>query len=204
MNNTKKVGRPKKFNESQALQAATEVFWSKGYDGASLKDLTEAMGINGPSLYATYGDKESLFLQSVTHYMANSNCTPLEAFEQQTQIAVAVRSFFEAIIQYTTEHAGGTRGCFLSSCVSTCAETIAGVKPLLQHAIQESENRLVTRFEQAKQAGELPQDFPSAQRARLMFDLRQGPVFRARAGLSAPVIRADIDYWVHMVLSSSQ
>ena len=86
MNDTKKVGRPKKFEREDALMAAVNVFWAKGYDGASMKDLTTAMGINGPSLYAEFGDKHRLYLQAIDKYSNNDACAPLVALEQEDDI----------------------------------------------------------------------------------------------------------------------
>jgi len=60
-----KLGRPRKFNEEEAVEAAMRVFWDKGYEGASLRDLTEAMGIDRKSMYLTLGDKEALFLKAL-------------------------------------------------------------------------------------------------------------------------------------------
>src|SRR5262245_46430670 len=62
-------GRPREFDPEKALDAALEVFWSKGYEGASLPDLTEAMGINRPSLYAAFGNKEELFRTVISRYV---------------------------------------------------------------------------------------------------------------------------------------
>src|SRR6202000_934506 len=62
------MGRPRDFDPDQALEPAMEVFWEKGYEGASLSDLTEAMGINRPSLYAAFGDKEALFRRVMERY----------------------------------------------------------------------------------------------------------------------------------------
>lgn len=62
------AGRPRAFNPEAALDAAMKIFWRDGYEGASLADLTEAMGINRPSLYATFGDKEELYRKVVEHY----------------------------------------------------------------------------------------------------------------------------------------
>jgi len=201
MNNTKKVGRPRKFDQDDALMAAVNVFWAKGYDGASMKDLTEAMGINGPSLYSTFGDKKDLYLQAIDRYSSNDACAPLVAFESEPDITRAVRAFMNAAIEYATQHESGARGCFLSSCVATTAGEVAGVDDLLADAIQDTDERLAKRFELEKSEGALPSDFPSLERARLMFDLRQGFVFRARAGLDAKVMKSELDQRVRMVLA---
>ncbi|MEP2989839.1 MAG: TetR/AcrR family transcriptional regulator [Parasphingorhabdus sp.] len=201
MNNTKKVGRPKEFNEDDALMAAVNVFWSKGYDGASMKDLTEAMGINGPSLYATFGDKLNLYLKAIDQYATNDACAPLVAFESEPNIEMAVRSFMKAAIEYATQHESGARGCFLSSCVSTSAGGVEGVEILLGQAIEDTDRRIAKRFEAEKAKGTLPHDFPSMERARLMFDLRQGHVFRARAGLLPETMLVDLVHRAKMVLA---
>ncbi len=199
-NDSKKLGRPKSFNEEVALEAAVEIFWRKGYHGASIKDLTSAMGIHSPSLYATYGDKESLFIRCIEHYMGSVSCSPLDAFENAKDIQSGVSAFFETILHHACEEQNGALGCFLSSCVVTCADTVEGVKPLLQAAIEYSEQRLVAGFERAKLVGELAEDFPSAQRARLMFDLRQGPLFRVRSGVALEEVGKDLVYWQGVVL----
>ncbi|MGI9507058.1 MAG: TetR/AcrR family transcriptional regulator [Geminicoccaceae bacterium] len=201
MHDTKKIGRPRGFDVDEALWAAVKVFWTKGYDGASMKDLTEAMGINSPSLYATFGDKQALYLQAIDRYVSNDACAPLVAFEEEPDIVLAVRAFMEASIDYATGHESGARGCFLSSCVSTTAGEVEGVSGLLRQAIGETDARLASRFEAEKASNVLPGDFPSMERARLMFDLRQGHVFRARAGLPPETMTTDLDHRVRMVLA---
>lgn len=201
MIDTKKIGRPRRFDVDEALWAAVNVFWTKGYDGASMKDLTEAMGINSPSLYATFGDKHALYLRAIDRYASNDACAPLVAFEEEPDIALAIRAFMEASIDYATAHESGARGCFLSSCVSTTAGEVEGVRSLLCRAIEETDARLASRFEAEKARNVLPSDFSSMERARLMFDLRQGHVFRARAGLSPETMISDLDHRVRMVLA---
>ena len=63
------AGRPREFDAEKALDAALKVFWRKGYEGASLSDLTKAVGVNRPSLYAAFGDKEALFRQALERYL---------------------------------------------------------------------------------------------------------------------------------------
>ena len=201
MANTKKVGRPRRFDEDEALTAAVDVFWAKGYDGASMKDLTKAMGINGPSLYAAFGDKHSLFLKAIDRYTSNYGGAQLAAFEAEPDIEAAVRAFLEAAIDHATQHESGMRGCFISSCVSTSAGSVDDVRSLLNKSIAETDARLAARFDAEKDRGTLPEGFPSLERARLMFDLRQGFVLRARAGLSRDTIASDLDHRVRMVLA---
>ena len=198
----KKTGRPLSYNREKVLLAAMHVFWAKGYDGASMKDLTGAMAINGPSLYATFGDKRKLYLEAIDCYASNGACTPLVAFETEPDIAQAVRSFIEAVIDYSTENSSGARGCFLSSSVATSAGEVEGAQELLQRATLDTDARLSRRFELEKAKGALPDNFPSMERARLMFDLRQGYVFRARAGLPPESMIADIEFRVQMILGS--
>jgi len=200
MINTKRKGRPKKFDQKEALQAALNVFWSKGYDGASMKDLTSAMNINGPSLYSTFGDKHALYLQAIESYASNDACAPLVAFESEPDILLAVQAFLHSVIEYATDHESGAKGCFLSACVATSAGEVEGVQPMLKSATEETDKRLSLRFEIEKNKGTLAPDFPSLERARLMFDFRQGYVFRARAGLNNEEMARDIETRAKMVL----
>ncbi|ASJ70857.1 TetR/AcrR family transcriptional regulator [Granulosicoccus antarcticus] len=203
MNVTKKAGRPKLFDKNEALLAAVNVFWERGYEGASVKNLTEAMGINSPSLYAEFGDKHNLYLQAIDCYANNDACAPLVAIEGIEDIHVAVRAFLDAAINYSTDHDSGAKGCFLVSCVSTSAGHVEGVSELLYEAIAATDARITARFDLEKKKGGLSRQFPSAERARLLFDLRQGLVFRARAGVSAKVLSKDLANLVQLVLADS-
>lgn len=204
MNVTKKIGRPKKFNRDEALLKAISVFWKQGYEGASMKILTDAMGINSPSLYAEFGDKHALYLEAIDRYSNNDACAPLVALESEPIIAKAVRAFFEAAIDYSTHHESGARGCFLASCVATSAGHIDGTAELLREAIEATDIRITARFDLEKAHGTLPADFPSLDQAKLLFDLRQGLVFRARAGFEEEELLADIDKDVVAVLAPAQ
>ncbi|MEP3279204.1 MAG: TetR/AcrR family transcriptional regulator [Stappiaceae bacterium] len=202
MNDTKKMGRPRSFDENEALMAAMNVFWTKGYDGASMKDLTGAMGISGPSLYSVFGDKRALYLKTIDHYSDVDACAPIVAFESEPDIRKAIHGFLTSVITYSTGEQYGPRGCFLASCVSTSIGEVEGVEERMEQAINGTDIRLASRFDVEKEKGTLPANFPSKERARLMFDMRQGYVFRGRAGWTAQALLADIDDRVEMILSN--
>src|SRR6201995_4973571 len=85
------VGRPREFDVEEALSAALKVFWRKGYEGASLTDLTEAMGITRPSLYCAFGNKEALFRKALDLYERDKLAYVERALEAPTARGVAER-----------------------------------------------------------------------------------------------------------------
>src|SRR6202451_4040367 len=85
---TSVVGRPRAFDTEEALDRAMQVFWRKGYLGTSLSDLTDAMGINRPSLYAACGNKQSLFRKALEHYAKGPSSYLSQALQEPTARAV--------------------------------------------------------------------------------------------------------------------
>src|SRR3954471_15386205 len=83
------IGRPREFDTETALELATSLFWEKGYEGTSLNDLTEAMGITRPSLYAAFGNKDSLFRKALNLYETEKLAYIRQALEQPTARQVA-------------------------------------------------------------------------------------------------------------------
>jgi AcrR family transcriptional regulator len=195
------MGRPRTFDYDEALKQAMSVFWTKGYDGASLRDLTGAMGITGPSMYAAFGDKSALYLKTIDHYNDADACAPLVAFESEEDIEKAIRAFLLEVIHSATGHESGAKGCFLASSVVTTVGQVEGVAERVAAAIENSEKRLAARFDREIGKGTLPPDFPSRERAALLFDIRQGYMFRGRAGWDSERMQQDIDARVQMLLS---
>src|ERR1043165_2433188 len=101
------AGRPREFNTEEVLDKALHVFWEKGYEGASLPDLTEAMGINRPSLYAAFGNKESLFRKALDRYGERRDMG--EALNAPT-----AREVVERLLRCASDgQAGRPRGCLM-------------------------------------------------------------------------------------------
>ncbi len=198
---TKKIGRPRTFDYDTALLQAMAVFWEKGYDGASMRDLTAAMGITGPSLYAAFGDKKDLYLRTIDHYCSADACMPLNALEGEEDIEKALYVFFEEVIRAATEHDSGVTGCFLASSVVASVGQVDGVAERIEAVIADVDTRLTARFEREIEKGTLPSDFPSRMRAALLFDIRQGYMFRCRAGADIQSMKDEIKERVRMLLS---
>src|SRR3954468_9926942 len=109
-NSSARTGRPRSFDTQQALDRALRVFWQKGYEGASLTELTDAMGINRPSLYAAFGDKQGLFRKAAQRYQSGPVNYVREALEQPTARRVVEQLLRGAADMLTDPR--NPRGCF--------------------------------------------------------------------------------------------
>lgn len=198
---TKKAGRPRKFDYDKAMVQAMSVFWIKGYEGASMRDLTAAMGITGPSLYAAFGDKRDLFLKTIDHYCSADACTPLVVLESEEDIETALHGFLREVIRTATEHESGAKGCYIASSVAASIGQVDGLAERVEAVIADTEDRLTARFQQEINKGNLPPTFPARRRATLLFDMRQGYMFRGRAGCSSDRMQEDLANRVDMLLS---
>src|SRR5687767_7385115 len=119
-------GRPRGFDEKKALDAALDVFWRKGYEGASLSDLTDAMGINRPSLYAAFGNKEALFRRVLEHYAEGPAGYVPKALEARTARAVFERLLSGAIDLVTCPD--NPRGCLAVQGALACGDEAAAAR----------------------------------------------------------------------------
>src|SRR3982751_852838 len=122
-------GRPRSFDADRALDQALKVFWSKGYEGASLPDLTAAMGINRPSLYAAFGNKESLFKKVLARYAEGPACYVRRAVEAPTGRKVFEHLLNGAIDLVTCpDHPGG---CLAVQGALACGDEAAAAREQL-------------------------------------------------------------------------
>lgn len=178
----KRPGRPRGFNYEQALDRAMHVFWRKGFEGASLKDLTTAMGIQPASLYKAFGNKRTLFEKALARYIAGPVAFVHDALNELTAYAVADR-----ILRRTAEFL--TEGRSRRGCMTIQAALAGGVecapirKKLIALRVKE-QNALRRRFERAKSEGDLPNDADAADLARFITALFQGMTVQAINGAS--------------------
>ncbi|NMH66575.1 TetR/AcrR family transcriptional regulator [Shewanella salipaludis] len=177
------VGRPRCFDIDQALEQALGVFWRKGYEGTSLTDLTEAMGINKPSLYAAFGNKEQLFLKAIELYENRPCAFFYPALTQPTALAVAEFMLYGAARSYADSSL--PQGCLVVQGALSCSEAAASVKQALITRRREGEQALFQRFEAAQQEGDLPADVNPKVLARYIGTVLQGMAIQATHGVSS-------------------
>jgi len=176
------IGRPREFDAEQALDAALNVFWRKGYEGATLPELTRAMGINRPSLYAAFGNKEELFRRAIDRYVEGPASHVAEALRAPTARDV-VRRLWRGSIRLTTA-SRNPRGCFLVQGALACGDEAAPARRETAKRRARFERLLRERFEQAKSEGDLPAHADPADLARYVATVSHGLAVQAAGGAS--------------------
>jgi AcrR family transcriptional regulator len=150
------MGRARAFDADEALDRAMTVFWRKGYDGASLSDLTEAMGINRPSLYAAYGNKEELFRKVLERYGEGPSSYEREALARPTAREVAQGLLNGAADVQTDPRTPA--GCLATLGTTYCADDSSPAGQILIASRLAGHASIRERFERARAEGDLPAD----------------------------------------------
>jgi TetR/AcrR family transcriptional regulator, copper-responsive repressor len=144
VSNAKPRGRPRSFDRDKALERAMHVFWRQGYEGTSVSDLTHAMGINPPSLYAAFGDKERLYLEALGRYQQRRLESMAKWFEEEPTAKAAVRRLLTEAARELAR-SGAPRGSMLVLSATQCsaeslqpelAERRASVRAILEERIE--------------------------------------------------------------------
>ncbi|MEU1208614.1 TetR/AcrR family transcriptional regulator [Nocardia sp. NPDC005825] len=177
-------GRPRSFDPDAALDRALEVFWRNGYEGTSLTDLTTAMGINKPSLYAAFGNKEELFSKVLARYLEGPGAYATDALDAPTGREVVERLIHGAI----DLTAGDTTppGCLCVKTVQACAPDAHAPHEDAVKVRQAGETALRRRLEQAT---DLPSHHDPAVLAALVHTISDGIAVQAAAGRSREALR---------------
>ena len=181
------LGRPRAFDIEKALERALRIFWEKGYEGSSLSDLTEAMGINRPSLYAAFGNKEALFRKALDRYVERTMAFVRNAINEPTASAVAERLLRSAADMVTNPH--DPRGCLTVRGALASGEEADPIRLELALRRSEGEALIRKRLEQAKRDDELPPGANPADLARYLATVYQGMSVQAAGGATRGQLR---------------
>lgn len=176
-------GRPRSFDRNYVLCRATKVFWTRGYDAASIEELTEALGIKRSSLYHEFGGKEALFLASVDYYLTVKVAPCLERLAKGRKLSADLSDFFDALLGLAC-HPEGPKGCLVSVVLADAAENSPRFREKLIACLAGLDEAFVRRFETARLSGDLSKDEDINALAQLFVSFSQGLMIRARSGVS--------------------
>lgn len=175
-------GRPRTFDAEQALDRAVEVFWRQGYEGTSLTDLTTAMGVNRPSLYAVFGSKEDLFRKAFARYAERDMAYARAALGKPTALEVAQALLRDNVAALTRP--GRPAGCLSIQGGLSCGSANRAIAEFLAASRLAGEKALAGRFARAITDGDLPRDADPAALARYLMVVTEGQAVHAAAGTS--------------------
>ena len=179
---SKRLGRPRAFDQDKALDRAMHIFWEKGFEGASLNNLTSAMGIKPASLYAAFGNKQALFERALHRYLAGPVAFMHAALEQPTAYAVAERILHQTAEFLTARRS--RRGCMTIQAAQVGGKESRSVRRKLIALRVKGQDSLLQRFERAKSEGDLPKHADAADLARFVTAVGQGMTVQAINGAS--------------------
>jgi AcrR family transcriptional regulator len=184
-------GRPRGFCTEEALAAALHVFWTKGYEGSSITDLTEAMGITRPSMYAAFGNKESLFRHALDLYEREKLDYMRCALDAPSARAVAERLMRGGVANQTSD-------CDAKGCLGVIGSVACGdeAQPIREEIIKRrasSKQALVERFERARADGDFDDSLPVEDLINYLYAVLQGLAVQAGAGATREQLDRTVD-----------
>ncbi|KIF70007.1 TetR family transcriptional regulator [Streptomyces sp. AcH 505] len=185
------IGRPRGFDTEEALERAMRVFWGQGYEGASLTDLTAAMGINRTSMYAAFGNKEELFRKCLERYTEGPASYGVRALREPTAREVAAAMLNGAVL--ATTGAAGPAGCLGVQGSLAAGEPGSHARDTLAAWRDEHVSYLSDRFQQAVDEGDLPPDADPGLLARHLMTVANGIAVQAAGGVTRDVLQQVAD-----------
>jgi AcrR family transcriptional regulator len=175
-----KTGRPIGFNKGAALEAAMLLFWERGYEGTSMADLTQAMGLNPSSIYAAFGDKHALFSLAAKRYVETRTQYATEALSEPT-LEKVVRALFDNTVAFLTTP-GHPSTCMTLAGAMGCSVDAAPARDLMTEIRKQNEVAIRQRLLAARKSGELSKNINVDDYTRYLSSILSGLSVQAANG----------------------
>jgi AcrR family transcriptional regulator len=175
-----KTGRPISFDKNAALEAAMLLFWERGFEGTSMADLTQAMGLHPSSIYAAFGDKHALFSLAVKRYLDNRAQYATEALEEPT-LENVIRALFGNTVAFLTSP-GHPPTCMTLAGAMGCSVDAVPARDLMTEVRRQNEVAIRERLLQARKSGELSKDINVDDYTRYLSSILAGLSVQAANG----------------------
>lgn len=178
------MGRHRSFDTEQAIEQAMLLFWERGFEATSMADLSAAMGLNPPSIYAAFGNKQALFERCAAHYAQTVADYAPRALDEEASAAEALHRYVsEAIEAFSVD--ARPKGCLLVSAATNCGKGSAGAQDLLAGYRQNSEAMIADRIQRGVEEGDMPASTDPDLLGKYIAVLIQGLAAQARDGTAA-------------------
>lgn len=191
-------GRPRAFDPDEAVSLAERTFLRQGYSATTIDDLSHAMGINRPSLYAAFEGKEALYKRALQVYADRMGALFADALNERT-LPKALRRLYSAALDEYISQDGGAVGCMVACTAVTEAVCNAAVRDQIKSVMDEIDDLVAARFEKAIVDGELPRTVNSKSLSRLAVGVLHTLAMRSRAGTSRRILDQIATDWIALL-----
>ena len=186
----KRRGRPRAYEPDVALGKALDLFRRQGFAATSLDDLSEATGMNRPSLYGAFGDKRELYIKSYQRYREDARASMVEIFRQEMPVRQRLERIYAAALNIYLSGETGPRGCF--TVVTAASEAVGDpeIRAMVLEGLTDLDKAFANCFRRAKEKGELPESADPVVLAQLASSTVHSIAIRSRARVSRKELEA--------------
>lgn len=197
MTETKTRGRPREFDTDRALDAVLETFRARGYGGTSLDDLVAATGLNRPSLYGAFGNKQALFEAGIDHYWGTAGRRYVAALRTTGRLRSDLRAFFRTVLDEIGNGSAG--GCVVACSLPAEAEREPSLQAKMQTLLEQGDASIAARLAEAREAGELPADANVELLGGVVISMMMALSLRTRSGTPRAKLDALVEETIALV-----